>query len=146
MRRSERHCALFLTCTVPRLPDHPLVTNEVLAVAKSLSDYCKHSFLENVSKKIGVRYPVHVTVSTQITRSDERLLAIVVCIKADMHTTALYKKHVYLYYTENGSLPVAAKKLTDAKTRHPLFVKDTACTDAVTGEEYPLKSKYQKEK
>lgn len=142
-RRKDPLAALYLTQTLPRFPDCPLAEKEVHSVADGIKSYLQNSFLQKASAEYGVRHPVFAFVTVKLPRNDPNLLAIVLHTRAEIRHETIYEKHVYLYYADNGSLPVLAKDLITAHTKHPLGVKGLNAYDTVTGKEYTLKAKYQ---
>ena len=146
IQRHNENAAMFLVRTLPRFPAYPFPTKAVDTIAQNLTDYFKHAFLPKISMECGVRHPIFVSITAKTPRNDKNLLSIELWATAQIKNKALYDKHIYLYYTDNGTMPIPARKLTSAKVPHALSVGDMTCRDAVTGSEYTLKTKYQKEK
>jgi len=144
LRNTKERAALFLIIEIPQFfTDSNICQQTNTAIEKvieNMRQYLKNNFMEQFGYH-NIRYPINGHIQIKIRRMDPTLLSIELIMTATQHAQVLLQKHIYLHFTENGSLPIGSKELTEKKVAC-LLVRGNTATNPNTGACYALKKKY----
>ena len=137
---------MVLCCLCPQFFENENACQTANDTLRQITDNLVSSLWNFVQKQtafVGVR-PILADIYPIVMRSDSRLLALDLVVKAQYKNKLLTEKHFFLYFTDGGQTPLRSRELVGHRTG-ALVIKGSSATDLVSGKNYNLKEKYMED-
>ena len=118
------------------------VNQAIISFSDAFLNYVKATLLRKTALGFGKTRYLHAGTRCHVHHANEKLICTEMIFYAQLRQQSIYQKSLFLYFTQNGSLPISSRALV-GRPNLCLKIEGNEGIDILSQKRYPLRAPYR---